>query len=883
MSGNFDWQTEEDDRRAQTNWDEAPETRPAATRRPLPWRLIAVVAVLVAAVGGIVWWRVDRQIEATLQAFRTDVIASHNLLQRAAANGDDEIFRASLSGRVPSWTAGELDVFNAGLFVDRSPFGLTPVEGSLPVILNPVDTEAAADESAADITFSADLTEAIVTINQPFVRQGTAETVVLQQTSVFRRGDSRWLLAPPLQEFWGDWISIEGDYLSLIYPARDEAVAGRLADDLDAEIARLCATLEDIRCSPDLHLTVRLDSSPGTLAAVATPMGAVIDARQREDILELPAPTLVGLPSPDAAEAGYDALRDGYARLLLPAVVAQVVNWPCCDESILFDLLLEYQMGEVGLLDWPVAEADYRRVLDQRLRLSDLSYALAGRQNPTELSAERLQDVRTAIDFLAEGLPGLSAAGLQRALGRTRGSWMRVLNNALAEAESDSAALQPNDLDLTWWLYAFQGGRAVPAEPLAMPADEDLYLTCTAVDGNQSTDTSTLLRYSAESRRWAEMYNLAGFIWVSGLPDPRTMLLQEFAINDEAWQTNIWRDGERVQVYKPPEGRFAISLGETTPQGGRMVIYTFDPDYDTVRTLALDLEGCDGDCPTSALAGLPMWSPDGAWAIYAESAEDFPQSFFLSANERAIMLEAGRPFNDGPLTLGPADAQPGSGDLVALGDGYSPFWLDAQRFGYIRRLPSPDRPSRGDEVIVLASVDDPAGETLITAADLFQLLPDTLPTHLMTLAYVATHPGQPERLFIVALDAVEQHAYVILYDLTTRRPEVRLELDAEINHSLGFSPDGRYLVLTGQGRSATPNDANGMLLLHDIAENRSYPFLTLLPFFLPSVVYDWSTDGSRLAIVFEDNLIGLVSPDDRAVELLSHGNGGCTSVVWLKR
>ena len=204
MSGNFDWQTEEDDRRAQTNWDEPTEPqRPPPTRRPLPWRLIAVVTVLVAAVGGIIWWRIDRQIDDTLQAFRTDVIASHNLIQRAAADGDEEIFRSALSGRVPAWTAGELDVFNAGLFADRAPFGLTPAEGSLPVILDPPDEEAAAGESVADIAFSPDLNEAIVTVNQPFRQEGTTETIVLQQTAVFRRGDSRWLLAPPLEEFWG--------------------------------------------------------------------------------------------------------------------------------------------------------------------------------------------------------------------------------------------------------------------------------------------------------------------------------------------------------------------------------------------------------------------------------------------------------------------------------------------------------------------------------------------------------------------------------------------------------------------------------------------------------------------------------------------------------
>ncbi len=884
MSGNFDWQTEEDDRRAQTNWDEPVEAqRSPPTRRPLPWRLIAVVAVLVAAVGGIVWWRIDRQIEDTLHAFRTDVIASHNLIQRAAADGDQEIFRSALSGRLPSWTAAELDVFEAGMFTDRASFGLTPVEGSLPLILDPPDEEAAAGESAAEIVFSPDLNEAIVTVNQPFVRQSTDETVVLQQTAIFRRGDSRWLLAPPLEEFWGDWITTEGDYLSLIYPARDADVAERLAGELDAEISRLCETLEDIRCSADLHLTARLATDPAALAAVATPLGALIRARQDEDILELPAPTLVGLPAAtneDTAEAGYAALRDGYARHLLAAVVAQAVNWNCCEQSILFDILLEYQLGELGFLDWSVDEADYRQVMESRLRLSDLNYALMNRLDPAEASATQLQEARTAVDFLANGVPGLSAAGLQRAMGSSR-NINRFLNNALAAAERETGTTLPNNLDLALWIYAFQVG-STPPEPVEMPADEDLYLTCTATDGNQSTDTSTLLRYAADAERWAEMYSLSGFIWLSALPDPTTLLMQEFSMGSEAWQTNVWRADGRTTVYEAEANRFALSLGETDPQGRRMVTYSFDPEYDAVRAFVIDLADCDGDCATADVIGLPFWSPDGQWAVYMDNPDGFPQATFVAANERYVMLEADVPFGDRPLFLGPGDAEPGNPDLAELGEGYSPFWLDERTFGYIRRLPRTGRPSRGDEEIVLATIDAPAGETLITAADLYQSLPDTLPTGRLSLAYVATHPGQPEKLFIVALDDLEQRVYVIIYDLATRLPETRLELGAEINHSLGFSPDGRYLVLTGYGRrSAAPGDMSGQLLLHDVAENRTYPFMTLLPFFLPSVVYDWSDDGRLLAMAFEDNLIGIIAPDERSVELLSHGYGNCTSVAWL--
>lgn len=153
----------------------------------------------------------------------------------------------------------------------------------------------------------------------------------------------------------------------------------------------------------------------------------------------------------------------------------------------------------------------------------------------------------------------------------------------------------------------------------------------------------------------------------------------------------------------------------------------------------------------------------------------------------------------------------------------------------------------------------------------------------MSLGYVATHPQQPNRLFIVVLDSAEFRSYVIVYDLNTRLPEVRLQLLYNLNHSLSFSPDGRYLVMTGQDRdSVLGNDDMGVTLLHDIAANRTVPFLTRLPFFLPSVVYDWTEDGRWLAMVMGDNLVGIVAPDNGAVRLLPHNFGTCTSVAWVE-
>lgn len=887
MPANFDWQTEEDDRRMQASlWDLPPETQgDEKSRRRPPWRLIGLVAALVIMVGAIIWWRVDRRIDATVQAFRSDVIASHNLMQRAVAESDEEVFRSVLSGRMPAWTAGELEVFAAQLVYDRSPFGLIPVEGSLPVILPEPDEETPAGERSAAIEFSPDLNEAVVSVEHPYRRETTNETLVLRQTTVFRRGDFRWLLAPPMDEFWGEWITREGEHLSLIYPRRDAEIAVRLADEIDGEIKRLCVTLDDIECSADLHLTVRLDTDPVTLAVLSQPLGALRRAREREDILELPTPTLVGLPiedDPSLAEAGYEALRDGYARHILGAAIAQAVGWQCCDDSLIFNYLVEYQLSEMGLLEWPVGENDYRRILDSRPRLSDISSYIRGRV-PIQLSAERLWELRAAVDFLVKGIPGTSPSELQRVLDRTS-SFNEFLDRVVSQSAADSDTSMLAGLDMAWWLFAFNSLNATAGDsPPPLPGEE-LYMACTALDGNQSFDSSILLRYQPHNEKWDELYRLQGFIWMSSLPEPKTLLMQEFAVENEAWRTNLWRNGGISTAYLPPAtGEYAISFGETDPAGKTMIAYTFEPQMEIIQGFRIDLTNCAESCQTSEIPGRPRWSPNGEWAVYMGDNASFPEDLLITANDRHILLQSLDTPRPQSLALGAGDTTPDSPALIPIGEGRSPFWLDNQTFGFIKRITTDGPLVLAEDEIVLASLDNPIPATLVTAADIIEFLPGDYPPRRISIAYVATHPNWPDILFIVVLDQRDQRAYIVHYDLETRLAEVRLDLIYNLNHSLSFSPDGRYLVLTGQDRNVVvSNDDNAVMLVHDIAANTTIPLMTRLPFFLPSVVYDWTEDSRWLAVAMDDNLIGLIAPDEGYTRMLPHGYGACTSVAWLQ-
>jgi len=694
MSKGFDWQTEQDAEKALAAWDVPAQPPPQQDKRfnfgkfGRHWRLITVVAVLSIVVGAVVWRQVSQRAEAAMQVIQADVVSSYNLTHTAAENGDEELFRSLLSGRDTSWTQANLFLFQRNQLFDRTSLGLLAEPVSLPFTLPQESDEQAADEATVDVSFSPDLTEAEVVAVRPFtvLNPGQAietETVLLRQTALYRRGSQHWLLSPPLNEYWGAWQTIEEERLTLLVPQRDVELGARLAADLDDILARACRELADLNCPSGWQVTLRLESEPYVLRDMAES-----SIRSASDgVVELPTPTLVGLPvegDEEQAEAGYQALLQGYAAQLLRASLAELLDYECCRQLLIYNALVDYQLGQLGLQHWPVSEAEYRRVLDERVRIQDMqllwrvsedtAHSYQGENWPSSLY--------TLLDFLLRTLPESSPAQMIRYLERSEffDAWFEQI--LADQPDEENSNLLRTDLDRAWWLAAFQAGAGTAPVAVDLPAQE-LYMTCTSLDDPEGAELSTILHYLPDSGSFQEVYQTEGYAWPMLLPGAEQLLLQRFSPREQEWGLTLW-SSDRLQPLVSETSQVRGTFGETDPSGRFLVVYVFNDEREGIEVERYDLSECaDGNCAAVGLPGFVYWSPEGERAIYVEAEGNTFPSVVAVGNKRWNLTNEFTVVSAEPLFLGSgtlADAD----ELQPIGEGYSPFWLSEDEYGYIR-------------------------------------------------------------------------------------------------------------------------------------------------------------------------------------------------------
>ncbi len=278
----FDWRTGDD-----REWLEQPSFPPPKkgwVQRRLP---TAVFLILILLVGGVYGWlrqRADVAAAATEQA----VLHTHQLLQNAVLDGDNELFTALLYPE-EEWALLQQELAADGLFFDRAGLGLW---------LN------ALPDTPPLVTLSPDLRHAELVTPLPYFTQNGEIVMLLQSTAVYQHNGHNWQFYPPDEQFWGEWQEMENGRVTLRYRQRDDAVIHKFAPDFAGLIVDLCTVA---RCPADLQLHLTFSDDARDLL----PFGRHYRAMERLDEgLILPSPTLVGLP---VDGTGYAALRDGYS------------------------------------------------------------------------------------------------------------------------------------------------------------------------------------------------------------------------------------------------------------------------------------------------------------------------------------------------------------------------------------------------------------------------------------------------------------------------------------------------------------------------------------------------------------------------------------------
>ena len=823
MSGNFSWRTDEDD-----GWDEpTPKPQPLSPpRRRWPW----IVGLFAAAIliSTVLYLRLQKQVQETRAIAEQDLLSAHQLSQQAAATNDIDLFRSNLSRRDPEWADTQRALVMTGLFLDRSAFGLR-WWGETGLSL----TNAAATPTLPlTLTLAPDMLSAELVYEQEYLlleSGSVSQTVRLQHTAVYRRGSSRWLLADPNPEFWGSLETIEQPHLTLTYSQRDEAIALRLADDLDAQLVRMCSVLPALECPDDLHLQLRLTRDPASFFTLAD----LEDVITAEDEIILPAPTLVGLP---VDEAGYQAIMKGYAGQLVAAAISHLIAYECCHRGYFYHAFMDKQLSNLGLRVWPMNSGDY-----DALPLSELQTRVYRAWGQNSLDFAEFADLPTVfslVDYLTEGVqPNLTPLDWLREF-KSDVSYIGWLENVLPDDPGTDL------LESRWLAYISQRQHQNETLPLPLPGGQ-VQMSC-----NSDLGIPTLYTYDINTATWNATFLSTDFYEPLGDGHVEVDFVGEekqLVFIDGNNQSTVITSTVNIDLTYAPDYNF-ISYLNGSPPDGFFPFTTYAPGLDNftqAQYWLADLNQCDAaGCVVRPLPGNPTWSPDG-------------QHIILTADDGSEELDSRLIITDSSLTRS-----------LSLESGYLPFWLDNTHYGFFRA----DEATLSTEMWVGEIGGTPTRQ--LTNEDVLPYV-EMSGLNSFLLAWLASRPQSPTHsATLLAIGQETDDQYVVL-TLTWDENWETIQ-DIQVIRDTGaawfpfYSPDGQYLIILG-----TPFPAYQLSLIDlTTGTEQSYPFAELVAFPF------WSSDGQWL-VQLANNEILLIAPSAQFSHRIPHTFSFCNRYFYV--
>jgi hypothetical protein len=817
MSSGFDWQTDDE------YWEDRAKSRlnPPGRRRP-SWVTILLIAVALALAGGFTYWFVNQRIEAATEVAKESVLAAHRLVRQAEKQADRELFLSTLAVENTPWAREQESLVALKARFNRMAFGFQDV------------SLEDGDGSEVTVALSPDLTTADVAFPLPYrVERGNGqeETHFLQQKAHYVREADRWLLSPPPVEFWGEWQMFDGRALTVIYRQGDSEVAERLATDLDTLVLDTCATLPNIRCSPTIHLRLRLEND---FAPALTPSYRSELSNEGIDI-RLPTPSLVGLP---VDESGYRALLESYATFVATAAIRDSIGYRCCEYGQLYQALLDVQLHRLGLRPPLLSAEQYASLVSDVIHLRGLAALL-----PNEAALRPGKEswpYHALANFLVfdQNIP---AADVQRAVVNTP----EALPREIFERLSGGRFVGENELESAWVRFLQENAAPAAVEKPAFPREE-LQLACVSGNG----EYTALVRYSPATTEWSQEGTLDGVsAFLFALPDQSGTLVS-IEPGEVAGRIFLSQNGNEVPLLQSEDGIVPIAAFQEEPEGEESLLLVFNRR--SRRYGWLSLEQClgGGNCAVVDSDGYPLWSPDGSRQLLLVPSGSYGyESRFV------------RPFVLDSIT----------GEIISTGK--APFWLDNDTVGFIRPAA---------QAAIAFNIPESSGRILFNFADLLEAGPgpEQLDQRALEIEYLAPNPSNADELLVVASDASRRShfftysrgsgevAYYDSSDIFLQRP---------VAYDFQYSPDGRWLLISGddytQGRAA--------LYFYDVARRESYEVEYLSSYPMPMHwLYDWSSDGQWLAIP-DSGYVRLINPAAGHQELFIPDSGYCTAAAWV--
>jgi hypothetical protein len=328
------------------------------------------------------------------------------------------------------------------------------------------------------------------------------------------------------------------------------------------------------------------------------------------------------------------------------------------------------------------------------------------------------------------------------------------------------------------------------------------------------------------------------------------------------WRAYLWRDGQAQLLLDEAEPHFPVTspwIWTPAPVAvdERFVLF-LPPDpagqylpYGPVRAVELGQCSASG-CQVWEFDGFPSWSPDGRLVTVNSAAGSWAELHLVryeSSGRRASL---------------------------PLGAGFSAFWWDNERLGFIRPLFTSGQSVPESTELVVGRLTSPTSnawqeEVWLAAAELRAALPAGYAAveHGLFISGAAKYPGRPGWLLIRADMVRNDGAYhaSFLYAFQPATGDIRYLMPA-VSISpvrIDVSPNGRYLAGADSGSIwiyAFDEETRHMLYRYGATD------------------LSWSGDEQWLALA-EEGQIRLVAIERDYQRIVPHDYRACSTLAWV--